>query len=296
MNYSDKLIVENTCTRLENTDTSRQLMMSKFEKLNKEYNKLAEYGSLNNNINGDDESIFNVDDESFFNIMGKASAEIKNIKERNKNLRIKISEYEGHVDKCKEILNQFSNISKYYSNLSCLSQILDTCHKLDIKDNLFDPIHTINISNFMNDLKTNVENLEFEIKNNNDKLNKFYKLVRLSKNKNDNSNLYKINICNICYDNKIDTCLNPCGHTFCSNCVDKMYKQCGICRNEFSSKIKMFIEHEQDEDGDNNESDALNNDVIGTSGIQSFNSNINVSGISDNSAFSFFNNLLSIRR
>ena len=49
--------------------------------------------------------------------------------------------------------------------------------------------------------------------------------------------------CPICYDNKVTYCINPCGHTFCSNCVKEyeLNAECFMCRTKIQSIIKMFI-------------------------------------------------------
>ena len=40
-----------------------------------------------------------------------------------------------------------------------------------------------------------------------------------------------INYCQICFDNKINTVIVPCGHTFCYDCI-KTSKICYFCRGE----------------------------------------------------------------
>ena len=45
--------------------------------------------------------------------------------------------------------------------------------------------------------------------------------------------------CPICFDNNINICLVPCGHTFCSEC-DIRFK-CAICRTNILSKQKLYF-------------------------------------------------------
>ena len=73
------------------------------------------------------------------------------------------------------------------------------------------------------------------------------------------------NMCSVCVTRKINTCLNPCGHTFCLACVDKMNNKCGMCRASFISKIKMYIADDEDADDSDNESNNVNEaqDTIG---------------------------------
>lgn len=60
----------------------------------------------------------------------------------------------------------------------------------------------------------------------------------------DNSNEYHYynedNNCPICYENKINSCCIPCGHTYCDKCI-KNTNNCFICRRNISKNIKIFI-------------------------------------------------------
>jgi len=46
--------------------------------------------------------------------------------------------------------------------------------------------------------------------------------------------------CSICMDNVCDNILLPCGHLFCSTCLDQ-FKQCPTCRIHILSKRKLYI-------------------------------------------------------
>ena len=46
--------------------------------------------------------------------------------------------------------------------------------------------------------------------------------------------------CSICMDNVCDNILLPCGHLFCSICLDH-FKQCPTCRIHILSKRKLYI-------------------------------------------------------
>lgn len=45
--------------------------------------------------------------------------------------------------------------------------------------------------------------------------------------------------CNICFENDIEYVCIPCGHTFCSKCLNGM--ECYICRSPIQSKIKLYF-------------------------------------------------------
>jgi hypothetical protein len=48
------------------------------------------------------------------------------------------------------------------------------------------------------------------------------------------------NKCSICFNNTISHCCNPCGHTYCTDCIDKT-DNCYICRAIIHNKIKLFF-------------------------------------------------------
>jgi hypothetical protein len=50
-------------------------------------------------------------------------------------------------------------------------------------------------------------------------------------------------LCSICQTDSITHCINPCGHTYCNECVSrlKVGSNCYICRKIVTSKIKLYI-------------------------------------------------------
>lgn len=52
----------------------------------------------------------------------------------------------------------------------------------------------------------------------------------------------KTTSCSICWENDIAECLVPCGHTFCSSCINKATsKQCMTCRSPYTNNVKIFM-------------------------------------------------------
>ena len=55
------------------------------------------------------------------------------------------------------------------------------------------------------------------------------------------------NICPICFTKPVNRFLDPCGHTFCEECLDKStgrsddYKHCMICRKEYQKSNPLFF-------------------------------------------------------
>lgn len=61
-------------------------------------------------------------------------------------------------------------------------------------------------------------------------------------------NEIKPNTCVICYENTISEALIPCGHTFCSKCIQKTHtssnsiqRVCMTCRAAYTNKIKIYL-------------------------------------------------------
>jgi hypothetical protein len=47
-------------------------------------------------------------------------------------------------------------------------------------------------------------------------------------------------ICPICYENKLNRCCDPCGHTYCDKCI-KTANNCYICKKYINKTIKIYI-------------------------------------------------------
>ena len=79
------------------------------------------------------------------------------------------------------------------------------------------------------------------------KKNFLKKIIQLTKIDIDTTNIHDVSVssvstlCSICDINNIKICINPCGHTFCESCSDKLNKTCFICRRNADSKIKLFL-------------------------------------------------------
>ena len=55
-----------------------------------------------------------------------------------------------------------------------------------------------------------------------------------------------IKLCPICFENEVDICLNPCGHTICNKCVlsnRSRYsnEKCYSCRTKVQDYIKLYF-------------------------------------------------------
>ena len=64
--------------------------------------------------------------------------------------------------------------------------------------------------------------------------------VQLNEEPSNKENVSEDKACKICFEKAPDTLCYPCGHLFCSTCLRKC-KQCPVCRQEITDKVKVFI-------------------------------------------------------
>ena len=48
-------------------------------------------------------------------------------------------------------------------------------------------------------------------------------------------------ICTICLESKIEYFIDPCGHTLCNNCKNKMNESCYYCRSKINTIRKLYL-------------------------------------------------------
>ena len=106
-----------------------------------------------------------------------------------------------------------------------------------------------NKNNIINDLKTENKNINYifnNLKKNLDNKNNIIdqqKLLLVNKNKDINDLKNKndeINKCTICLNNTISHCCIPCGHTYCSDCINES-NNCYICRGNIHNNIRIYL-------------------------------------------------------
>jgi len=48
-------------------------------------------------------------------------------------------------------------------------------------------------------------------------------------------------LCTICLENMVTHCLNPCGHTYCEQCLRRQVSTCFMCRAPMTNRIKLYF-------------------------------------------------------
>ena len=91
-------------------------------------------------------------------------------------------------------------------------------------------------------------NINYRIINDNElKLIAYRKLFIKTTNEIINNEKISKNMCPICFENEINMCAIPCGHTCCNECVLQAHnfnnnrKKCLNCRNNIKEYIKIYF-------------------------------------------------------
>jgi len=48
-------------------------------------------------------------------------------------------------------------------------------------------------------------------------------------------------LCTICLDRSVSHCINPCGHTFCEQCLKRQMNICFMCRTHVENTIRLYF-------------------------------------------------------
>ena len=121
---------------------------------------------------------------------------------------------------------------------------------IEIKNNIWNNISSSEEITLFNCFRKKYKKKILELKNILDLLE--YNVIIKQKNINAQLNLNEeyllyqkneikknLNCCVICYDNKIDTVLVPCGHLFCNKCIENS-SECYFCRSNIQIKQHMI--------------------------------------------------------
>jgi hypothetical protein len=248
--------------------TEKELLV-KFNKLKSQYDKKV----VVNDGPYDDEYMKEQDLKSTmenFNFMvtGKLS-ELRGIKENI----MKLTTYKKDLG---EILISMRKTEKnyvdvYQKSVLCSGELLletpkiyvpqllsgDLRGKPDDKDMVIDPVHirgqlfTIK-PEYINSLCDIYEKVDDKIENETLKMKKITDFLDIYKKTIESCDTHKKVLskynCTICFENEVKMCIQPCGHTFCTSCTEKLTTRCFACNGAVTAKVKMYLLGKDDDD------------------------------------------------
>jgi len=231
-------------------------MMEKYERMTKNYENTYIVEQQNTLKEGDSDNILTFEESDVFHFFSKAKIEMNQLIKNNNDIMNDIQKYESFITYINTFHDCVKQANEIYDKLSATTQIYNIDNKLFLSPNLLlQNENKVNISNCMCDINNKIEELNDKLSINNNKINGFKKIIL--KCASDSDEKVKHNICNICDANKINICINPCGHTFCSKCIEKMNSKCGMCRGKIETKIKIYIAYESETEEDEDKNDEI---------------------------------------
>jgi hypothetical protein len=163
-----------------------------------------------------------------------------------------------NLEKAKEdIFNYNSSILSNHKSIMNILNANDNDNDNDNDNNELNEIienYSKKMNNYINNWINNYYNkkinkLEVDIINQEEELTSFRNLFINTTNEIIKTEKVNKNMCPICFENEINMCAIPCGHTCCSSCVaaNMRYQKtinvkCLSCRNNINEYIKMFIQ------------------------------------------------------
>jgi len=169
----------------------------------------------------------------------------ENLKEMKNNYKKLINQKETYDNYINNLLNNHMNIINIINNFDLITEKnnLSECfneYQFKIKENYDKWIINYYLINIKN-IEENIEQIETTLK---DFTNLFLYIIN---NIVQNKEIEK-NTCPICFENTIDICFNPCGHTSCNKCVlsnrinnNYINNKCYTCRSNINEYIKIYF-------------------------------------------------------
>jgi hypothetical protein len=196
--------------------------------------------------------IINIILSSLSSLLSLLSFSLKNKKDDINSLKLQLEDKNKIIDNQTKYINELK--IQYKANIKDINDLKIQLQSkngfiyeqelLEIRQNIIDALklqledknkiidnQTKYINNYKIQYRANIKDinalkLQLEDKN---------KIINDLTIKNDETNK-----CSICLDNTISHCCVPCGHTYCSDCINES-NNCYICRGIIHNKIKIYL-------------------------------------------------------
>lgn len=228
---------------MNNNSNRYNEIMSRFDELSTQYKNFSE-GIYSKDETNFDNGLLNYNSTDVTDIISKMNSDMTKIQESINELKIEYDKYVQFEKLCCEYIDSYNKQKVLINNISdnMIIVSLDFDRSLLNEEN---KVHS-NILKLQNKAKSKMDELSNKINLKKSKIDNFKKLIFNSVDETVAKKMTDDYLCQICFTNKITTCLTPCGHTFCIKCSEKMI-DCANCRSRVEKKIKMFIDHKNDE-------------------------------------------------
>lgn len=181
---------------------------------------------------------------------------INNLKNKLKSNRMKMNQISEINDDYRKVKNNLTESNKTLDNFIKGNSIklgLIKNLKIDLMENLDNNEDFKILSEAIKDNLNKKRDLIIENENIQNMINRIDKqFIKIFGDNDDimkkylNNSSLNISSCKICYTNKVNFCLNPCGHLFCNECLDLLpNNECPTCRKNIISKIKIYSLEEE---------------------------------------------------
>lgn len=170
--------------------------------------------------------------------MRSLTATIKRQTEDKDALLARVKSFTGGVSKFKDAQHKLISIifGEIPENKELLELLLESRMNTE---KVLEQIDSVINANLQKKISVLNEHLEYNYQNRAELIKFMSESVRSVREL--NGELNKPNTCGVCYDKEVNTCLVPCGHTFCGNCTENMKDTCAMCSGKVERSVRMFL-------------------------------------------------------
>ena len=211
----------------------------------------------------ENETKFTYENINFLNNVLEIKKKILILNNKYKEYLEKSKNIENELIKLEELKNTYNIFNNLYSELikddylinvnietkkkkddSLYEKIIDKHNEyLNIKDKKL--INNIISDEKLLNMNTIIQNKKDKLKKNEEEISKILNKIKILKETINTQDITiedsKNVICSICDTNKIEYCINPCGHSYCKECCDRATLTCHTCSGTVTNKIKLFL-------------------------------------------------------
>jgi hypothetical protein len=178
----------------------------------------------------------NINNNSALSFLNEYEILKKSLNDYKNNFNDLINQKNIYDNYLNNLLNNHLNIVNIINNSNLNNSFID--YELNIKENYNKWIEE-NYNIKKKSIEENIENIELKLKDYSTLF--IYIINNILKDKEISKNL-----CPICFENQIDICQSPCGHTTCNKCIlsnrTNIYNnKCFTCRSPVNEYIKIFF-------------------------------------------------------